>query len=792
MMTEIHPDLLTSLDAVEINSATRFTLDGAVVDLSTGGQQNRRQETVDAQVSPLVLAIEENLYSQLYIRPMKTDAMRVPDPMARRDLIGALSAANSGRGTWESGWTVQRLDDEGRVAVTKDEITFWVSQTQLRITEEDVKPGQSCRVKVGKELRFQVPGFYIAIGDGPGGEDEAQPLVRFYWHLTHAAAVPFMSTATDLLNAAEIPFRLKVLVDPQAYLRADAGVLYLRRPYFRSCAEIIAQIHQVIAPELRPEVPLFTKRLAGGLGLAEDPGGSSSFGQHRCNLVASALWKSFVRGEISRDARSETLANVFRDQGLDPTRPYLNAQSNDEYHVPLATGIESLYLQSSLDGMTTSDVVQSIPARCARAESPIESAVGIGQALCREAIWDGEGQLCNWMGRPDSNDHQLAVGITVTSSALGPHLYSGSAGIALFLAQLYQLTRDLEYRRTALGAIGRSIRQLDRPPTKEQVLPLSFFAGHLGVAYVAQKISAMLRQDDLQSQVETILTRVFAATAEPHPLDVIRGNAGAIPALLSLARAPGLERCHDLAVELGDELCRASTRDGVFSLQVQDARSGTGTDRAPLTGLSHGAAGFGLALFELYAASGRPDFLDAARRAFEYEDSRFDPDQGNWPDLRPDVPPPGFTLTWCYGAPGIALSRLRAVALDPDHAERHLATGRVAVATTLEAIEKNLLEPRRDASLCHGLSGLGEVVLIASQLLDDESYHERAQALGRALIERHSASADWPSGVPSGGPNPSFMVGLAGIGYWFLRLHEPRRVPPLLWLIPEINKLRST
>jgi lantibiotic modifying enzyme len=320
---------------------------------------------------------------------------------------------------------------------------------------------------------------------------------------------------------------------------------------------------------------------------------------------------------------------------------------------------------------------------------------------------------------------------------------------------------------------------------------LSFFAGHLGVAYVVQKIGTMLGQENLVRQVEPMLVRVFEAASEPHDLDVIRGNAGAIPALLSLSRTAGLERCHDLAVELGDELCRAA-RYPTFSLRVRDATSREGIERALLTGLSHGAAGFGLALFELYAASGRSDFLDAARSAFDYEDLLFDPDQGNWPDLRPDVPPPGFTCTWCYGAPGIALSRLRAVALDPDHAERHLATGRVALATTLEAIEKNLLEPRRDASLCHGLSGLGEVVLIASQLLDDASYHERAQALGRALIDRYSASADWPSGVPSGGPNPSFMVGLAGIGYWFLRLHEPRRVPPLLLLVSEINEPCST
>ncbi len=57
-------------------------------------------------------------------------------------------------------------------------------------------------------------------------------------------------------------------------------------------------------------------------------------------------------------------------------------------------------------------------------------------------------------------------------------------------------------------------------------------------------------------------------------------------------------------------------------------------------------------------------------------------------------------------------------------------------------------------------------------------------ALAESLIDRFGSSGDWPSGLPSGGPNQSLMLGLAGIGYWLLRLHDPRNVPPFLLFIP--------
>jgi len=791
-MIPIHDDLLEVMDAVEIESPVHYSLLGEPREVTESAPAEASSMAVPSRLES---ALARDLYERLYFRPSVPHGPPRADALARRELVAALSVANTGQGTWQPGWTVRRIDEDGLVVVVKDDVGFWVPTTDLRVPEGLIRPGEACRVRVAKELRHLMPGFYVAIGDAEGDPDDhsdrLEPLVRYYWHLMPDAAVAFMAAVTALFNSSRIPFRVKVLSDPNAYHRADAGVLYVRRRCHRRIDVIIAELYSTVASGLRTKVPLFTKRLASGLGFAEDPASALSFGEHRCQLAAAALWQSFTRGEFGRDARAAALASGFHQLGLDPLRPYLGPGSED---------VDAL--QPWLLGMSRAETTQVSPNTEGTAElgsarnaatAPLEAAASIGRALCRSVFWDLEGLLCNWIGRSTAEGSKLGGPITPTADAISPDLYAGSAGIALFLAQLHSLTGDPHFRRAALGAIARSIRQLGRLPSPVPISPLSFFCGHLGVAYAARRVGALTGYGALDAQARAILDRVAEATSAAHELDVIGGNAGAIPALLWLGRSRGFESCRGLAITLGEELCGTAVRRGTTCIWEPGSETDTGIATGPLTGLSHGAAGIGLALLELHAATGRTDFLDTAHGAFTHVDSLFDAQQDNWADRRlPEgsdsaASTPSFSSAWCHGAPGIALSRLRAAALDPKQAENHLVMARVAIGTTLKTIEKNLEDPRADASLCHGLSGLGEVVLIASRLLNDPSYHGRTVDLALTLIDRHASSGDWPSGVPSGGPNPSLMLGLAGIGYWLLRLHDPAGVPPFLLLIPSEN-----
>ena len=129
----------------------------------------------------------------------------------------------------------------------------------------------------------------------------------------------------------------------------------------------------------------------------------------------------------------------------------------------------------------------------------------------------------------------------------------------------------------------------------------------------------------------------------------------------------------------------------------------------PLTGFAHGASGFGLALFEAHAATGRTDFLEGGRAAFAYEDSRSMRSKKTGRicgltglptsavRLRPNA------VTWCHGAAGIALARLGPRTCEPGLHETHVAVAKSALTTTRKGIENTRQLARHDGPLCHGL-----------------------------------------------------------------------------------------
>jgi lantibiotic modifying enzyme len=203
----------------------------------------------------------------------------------------------------------------------------------------------------------------------------------------------------------------------------------------------------------------------------------------------------------------------------------------------------------------------------------------------------------------------------------------------------------------------------------------------------------------------------------------------------------------------------------------------------PLAGFSHGAAGIAWALLELAALTGEERFQAAAVAAIAYERTLFSPDMGNWRDLRElevlrraapsaqDV----FVTLWCHGAPGIGLARLRALShLDDAVIRNEIDT---ALHTTLaQGFGLN-------HSLCHGDLGNLELLLQASQVLDNPQWRPQVDRLAAMILESIDQHG-WLCGIPLGVESPGLMTGLAGIGYGLLRLAEPMCVPSVLVLEP--------
>ena len=69
--------------------------------------------------------------------------------------------------------------------------------------------------------------------------------------------------------------------------------------------------------------PVFTKTLAPGLGVAEDPGYTESFGQHRCRLLAEGLVRGHEQRIHNLEDRLRVVSDCFRAEGLDLDPPFL-------------------------------------------------------------------------------------------------------------------------------------------------------------------------------------------------------------------------------------------------------------------------------------------------------------------------------------------------------------------------------------------------------------------------------------------------------------------------------------
>lgn len=87
-------------------------------------------------------------------------------------------------------------------------------------------------------------------------------------------------------------------------------------------------------------------------------------------------------------------------------------------------------------------------------------------------------------------------------------------------------------------------------------------------------------------------------------------------------------------------------------------------------------------------------------------------------------------------------------------------------------------------SLCHGLAGNADVLLRGASILGDGDSEGMRAAIDVADtgLERYDASGRWPLGAE--GQPPGLMVGLAGIGYWYLRVADPT-LPSVLLVHPE-------
>ena len=751
------------LAAVRITSPTSY---------SWLGSPSFRLPRSDARMLPpdiahaeLVAALTDQLYRDFYtvgrVEPIDPSRVVVLHSTGASAFTHSLEAAAAGV-VRHTGWTVEGIW-RNRVVITRDGLRVWARPDRTTCDGEPV-PGRSASLLVAARSTTVSPGFVTVFGrDGQGCSDVAGT-VRLYWNLRYRAAARFLGLLRAELDRAGVAFLVKALLDVSGYgLRRDTAVLYLTATDFTRAGPVLRTVVDRLADGLRPGVPAFTKELARGLGVAECPEGVASFGQTRCRALAESLVDDHrTQPRASADARLTAVITHLVAAGVRPDAPHLNPGSTADYQLP--------------------ELARTRRRR--RAVPPCSSASVIGSVarqLCDEAVWhDGR---CNWVGAVSADSAPVGA-----FGALGPDVYDGTSGIALFLAEAAAVLDDKRVMRTAIGAARQALAVTTA--ADPDWMSTGFYRGTTGVAFAAARVGVLSGLVELVDRAVRVVADHDDWGESSDVNDLFAGHAGRIVGLLALARMMGDDDLLRRAARAGDRLldrAERTRRSGWYWSSPAAPRS------AGLTGFAHGAAGVAHAFVELYGATAESRYRHAALQAFAQENRWFSPTELNWLDLRFGRPsrsttPKVFRRVWCHGAAGIALSRIRAheVLGDPGL----LSDARAGLTTTLRDVKVALVEASDDYSLCHGTAGQAAVLLLGRDVARESAQEVLGvvQAVAKAASPCADGKRAWASVAQASQEKPGLFLGPTGIGYLHLRLLHPEGPASVLLPGPSVDR----
>ena len=335
----------------------------------------------------------------------------------------------------------------------------------------------------------------------------------------------------------------------------------------------------------------------------------------------------------------------------------------------------------------------------------------------------------NWLGLELVDRRQWAL------VPMGGGLADGYLGVALFLAQLWEISGIARYADTARAALTAVPDLLDTLAERADLLPLvgrGGLRGLGGLAYGLARLSVLLDDPGIRQWARTAVDLAAAAPDRPGWAD---GSAGCLAAMSAVAADLGLASAGGLAAE-----CAERTAGHVSDAPAEIA-----------TGFADGWAGIAWALAR-HAPAGDPRDAAAARVALDR--------------LPPDAATPG----WCEGAAGLAIARSGVGgvgSLDPEQVADTFRAGPVL----------------RDLSPCHGELGVLEALTVLAGTTGSRAIAavaRRRAGLVLGAIDRYGLSCGTPRWVST----PGLLSGWAGIGYGLLRLGFPGRVPSVLLLQP--------
>jgi lantibiotic modifying enzyme len=408
----------------------------------------------------------------------------------------------------------------------------------------------------------------------------------------------------------------------------------------------------------------------------------------------------------------------------------------------------------------------SLTAIAAGPDRLLAAACGLADQIVADAsTWpDNGGERVNWLGLQLVQDtHWMLL-------PMGAGLADGYLGVALFLAQLGQLTGISRYTDVAWRSLGAVPSLLAVLGAQAEWLPAVGCGGTQGlggISYGLARLSVLLHDAELASQADLAVELAAGADLTATP-GWTAGTAGCLAAMMSVQAETGSRRAAELA----------RTCAGLLRGLVEETGGRCAPDDRPVPAGFAGPAGVGWALTRFADVAADPACRRAGHRATQYAIGAVMPALSKATGAASAI-----SVGWCSGLAGLLLARSSLpVGLSETAATESGAAGVDAAGAdaAIRALDREAV--LADLSLCHGELGVAEAFTVLAATGSEAAYHARRRREGIVLdiISRQASYC----GTPGGLATPGLFTGLAGIGYGLLRLGFTEKVPSVLLLEP--------
>jgi lantibiotic modifying enzyme len=361
-------------------------------------------------------------------------------------------------------------------------------------------------------------------------------------------------------------------------------------------------------------------------------------------------------------------------------------------------------------------------------------------------------------------------------------LYSGSAGVVLFYAELYRATGDEHYAREARAGADYLMSALDAEKQTglyEGIAGIGFSLGEAWRATHEEKYRAGLAQaaDLLRRRAR----KAGRGVEWNEMTDIIAGSAGTGLFLLYAARELNDPPLRSLSAEAGARLIE-------LGLPEKNGTKWAMDPKFPrfMPNFSHGTAGVAYFLATIFQETGRPEFKAAALAGGHYLQSIAFTD-GDICLIRHHEPQTDgeklYYLSWCHGPVGTARLFYRLYQITNDRSWMEWVQRAARAVTTSGIPGRQTPGFWNNVSQCCGSAGVAEFFLQLHRITGNMEYRTFAERMLAQIVargERDQSGLRWVQAESRTEPDnlvaqTGYMQGAAGLGMLLLDADEYER-----------------